>query len=35
MNMLRRIEPWVAYGAPSRRVIKNLIYKRGFGKINN
>lgn len=32
--MIRRIEPWVAYGAPSRRVVKNLVYKRGYGKIN-
>ncbi len=34
MNMLRRIEPWVTYGAPSRRVVKNLIYKRGHGILN-
>ena len=34
MNMLRRIEPWVTYGAPSRRVVKNLLYKRGFGTVD-
>ena len=34
MNMLRRIEPWVTYGAPSRRVVRNLVYKRGFGTLN-
>ena len=34
MNMIRRIEPWVAYGLPSRRVVKNLVYKRGFGSLN-
>lgn len=34
MNMLRVIEPWVTYGAPSRRTVHHLLYKRGFGKIN-
>ena len=34
MNMLRVIEPWVTYGAPSRRTVHHLIYKRGFGKID-
>jgi len=34
MNMLRVIEPWVTYGAPSRRTVHNLLYKRGFGKID-
>jgi large subunit ribosomal protein L7e len=34
MNMLRRIEPYVTYGFPSRKTIKHLIYKRGFGKFN-
>ena len=34
INMLRRVEPFIAYGYPSRRVISNLIYKRGYGKIN-
>lgn len=34
MNMLRYIEPYVTYGAPSRRTIHNLLYKRGFGKLN-
>ena len=34
MNMLRRIEPWVTYGRPSRRVVRNLVYKRGYAKVN-
>lgn len=34
MNMLRIIEPWVTYGVPNRKTIEQLIYKRGFGKIN-
>lgn len=34
MNMVRRIEPWVTYGYPTRKTIKHLIYKRGHGKFN-
>ena len=34
VNMLRRIEPWVTFGFPSYSVIRSLVYKRGFGKIN-
>ncbi len=34
MNMLRRIEPYVAYGFPNRKTIADLIYKRGFVRIN-
>ena len=34
MNMLRRVEPYVTYGTPSLSVIRQLIYKRGCGKIN-
>uniref|UniRef100_A0A7S1BZS4 Ribosomal protein L30 ferredoxin-like fold domain-containing protein n=2 Tax=Corethron hystrix TaxID=216773 RepID=A0A7S1BZS4_9STRA len=34
IRMLRLIEPYVAYGIPSRKTIENLVYKRGFGKIN-
>ena len=33
MNMLRKIEPYVTYGVPSMAVIRSLIYKRGYGKI--
>jgi len=33
-NMIRMIEPFVTYGFPSRAVISNLIYKRGYGKID-
>jgi large subunit ribosomal protein L7e len=32
--MIRRVEPYVTYGYPSRTVIKNLIYKRGYAKVN-
>lgn len=34
MNMLRRVEPYVTYGFPTRRTVKQLIYKRGFGRFN-
>jgi len=33
-NMIRIIEPFVTYGFPSRTSIQNLIYKRGYGKVN-
>ena len=33
MNMLRKVEPYVTYGVPSMAVIRSLIYKRGYGKI--
>lgn len=33
MTMLRRIEPYVTYGYASRSLIKNMIYKRGYGKV--
>jgi large subunit ribosomal protein L7e len=33
-NMIRMIEPFVTYGFPSRTTISNLIYKRGYGKVD-
>lgn len=33
-NMLRRVEPWITYGAPTHATIRNLVYKRGYGTIN-
>ena len=35
IRMLRLIEPYVTYGYPSRATVQKLIYKRGFGKLNN
>ena len=29
LNMLRIIEPWVAYGYPSLETVRKLVYKRG------
>lgn len=34
INMLRMIEPYIAYGSPNLKSVKELIYKRGFGKVN-
>lgn len=34
LNMLKRVEPYVTFGYPTRKVISDLIYKRGFGKVN-
>jgi large subunit ribosomal protein L7e len=34
INMLRRVEPYVTYGYPNLKSVKELIYKRGYGKLN-
>ncbi len=34
INMLRMVEPFIMYGEPSLKLVKQLIYKRGFGKVN-
>merc|ERR1712000_251395 len=34
MNMIRIIEPYVAYGYPNVKSVKELIYKRGYAKVN-
>jgi large subunit ribosomal protein L7e len=33
-KMLTLIEPYIAYGYPNLKTVKELIYKRGFGKVN-
>jgi large subunit ribosomal protein L7e len=33
-QMLRRVEPFVTYGFPNRAAVSELIYKRGYGKMN-
>lgn len=33
-NLLRKIEPYITFGYPTRSTIAQLIYKRGFGKVN-
>ena len=32
--MLRLVEPFVTYGYPNLKTVKELIYKRGFAKLN-
>ncbi|KAG7668505.1 hypothetical protein Ndes2526B_g03863 [Nannochloris sp. 'desiccata'] len=34
MNMLQKVDPYVAYGYPNLKTVRELIYKRGFGKVN-
>jgi len=34
LNMIKKIEPFVTFGYPSRTTLSHLIYKRGYGKIN-
>lgn len=33
VKMLRLVEPYVAYGYPNLKTVRELIYKRGFGKV--
>ncbi|ODQ82863.1 hypothetical protein BABINDRAFT_170001 [Babjeviella inositovora NRRL Y-12698] len=34
IELLRLIEPYVAYGYPSLATVRKLVYKRGYGKVN-
>lgn len=34
MQMLKIVEPYIAYGQPNLKSVRELIYKRGYGKIN-
>ena len=34
VNMLRIAEPYITYGYPNLKSVRELIYKRGYGKIN-
>jgi len=34
INMLRIAEPYIAWGYPNQKSVRELIYKRGFGKVN-
>ncbi|KAE8673644.1 60S ribosomal protein L7-2 [Hibiscus syriacus] len=35
MNMLHLVEPYVTYGYPNLKSVRELIYKRGYGKLKN
>ncbi|KAI3949453.1 hypothetical protein MKX01_000101 [Papaver californicum] len=34
LQMLQRVGPYVTYGYPNLKTVKELIYKRGYGKLN-
>jgi large subunit ribosomal protein L7e len=34
LNMLRLVEPYITYGAPTQKTVSDLIYKRGYGRVN-
>merc|ERR1711862_245832 len=34
-NMLKKVEPWIAYGIPNRKTVEQLLYGRVYGKVNN
>ncbi len=34
LEMLRAVEPYIAYGYPNLKSVRELIYKRGYGKID-
>jgi len=34
LTMLRLVEPYITYGPPTLKTITELVYKRGFGKVN-
>ena len=34
IKMLRLVEPYIAYGYPNLKTVRELIYKRGFGKVS-
>ncbi|CAG5134926.1 unnamed protein product [Candidula unifasciata] len=35
LNMLKIVEPYVAWGVPNLKTVRELIYKRGYGKVNH
>ena len=34
IKMLRLVEPYIAYGVPNLKSVRELIYKRGYGKVS-
>merc|ERR1712121_335048 len=35
LNMLRLVEPFIAWGYPNLKTVRELIYKRGYAKVNH
>jgi large subunit ribosomal protein L7e len=34
LGLLKRVEPYIAWGYPNLKSVRELVYKRGFGKVN-
>merc|ERR1712032_255239 len=34
LNMLKLVNPYITYGYPSLKIVREFVYKRGFGKVN-
>jgi len=34
MNMLVKVDPYIMYGYPNLKTVKDLVYKRGYAKVN-
>jgi large subunit ribosomal protein L7e len=34
LGLLKRVEPYIAWGYPNLKTVRELIYKRGFGKVD-
>merc|ERR1719301_218384 len=34
LQMLKYVQPYVTYGYPTLKTVRDLVYKRGFGKVN-
>ncbi len=34
LGLLKRVEPYIAWGYPNLKTVKELIYKRGYGKVD-
>merc|ERR1719428_2798058 len=34
LQMLKNVQPYVTYGFPSLKTVRELVYKRGYGKVN-
>jgi len=34
LNMLKKVEPFVTFGFPTQKLISDMVYKRGYGKID-
>lgn len=35
LNQLKKVENYIAYGYPTKKLVSELIFKRAYGKIDN